>query len=364
MKRRFLIFVLLLWGGSLVSCQDQSNGISTIKGHEVSPTDLDNFIQNQIDSLKVAGLSVAIIRDNKIVYNNAFGFKSLTTKEKCTPETLFEACSLSKPVFAYFVMLQVKKGIIDLDKPLYEYLPNDDLADDGRYKTITARMALCHASGLPNWRENTNGQLKILFQPGAEFGYSGEGYQYLKDVLSHLLKVDDRGLDKLIQNDVVAPLGIDFMKFTWEDTYSSKKAFGHRNGVPTDNGPVLLNDRDDTFGAGYSLHTTSSDYAKFLIGMMEPHLQQRKFVDEALVSQNGMPNEAGELHRSMAFPIKKVGERLRYYHSGNNGDFRAYCHFYKEKGYGIVMLSNSDNFLSSRCAQRIIEYLEDVWFYV
>ncbi len=361
MKSYLLLFSLFTCI-AFISCNNKA--VQTIKGNEILTADLDNFIQNQIDSLEVAGLSVAIIRDNKIVYNNAFGFKNLTTKEECTPETLFEACSLSKPVFAYFVMLQVKKGLIDLDRPLYEYLPNADLAADERYKTITARMVLCHASGLPNWRDNTDGKLKLLFEPGTKFGYSGEGYQYLKDVLSHILKVDDSGLDKLVQKDVVAPLGIDFMKFTWEDTDGSKKAFGHRNGVPTDNGPVLLNDRDDTFGAGYSLHTTSSDYAKFLIGMMKPHLQQREFVDEALLPQNEMPNEKGELHRSITFPIKKVGERLRYYHSGNNGDFRAYCQFYKEKGFGIVMFSNSDNFLSSGCAQKIIELLEDEWFYV
>lgn len=359
MKRKLLLFCLLLCI-AFTSCDNKNKSILTVKGNEVHQTDLDSFIQNQVDSLKVAGLSIAIISDNKIVYQGSFGVKNLITEEKVTNKTLFEACSLSKPVFAYFVMLQVEKGILDLDTPLYTYLPNKDIENDARNKLITARMVLTHTSGLTNWREQTNGELKILFEPGTAFGYSGEGYQYLKDVLNHLLEVDDKGLNDIFQKEVVKPLGLEFMHFTWEDSLASLKAFGHRNGTPTDNGAQLLGDRDDTFGAGYSLHTTSSDYAKFLIQLMNPDAIQREMIEKMLQPQKDMPNEKGELHRSILFPIKKAGKYYRYHHSGNNGDFRAYCHFYKGKGFGIVMLSNSDNFFSSNCAQNIVEFLDDI----
>ena len=358
MRRKLLIFGLLVYV-SLISCQKKDNNIQTIKGNEILTADLDNFIQDQIDSLKVAGLSIAIIRDNEIVYNNAFGFKNLITKEKCTPKTLFEACSLSKPVFAYFVMLQARKGIIDLDKPLYQYLLNVDLAADERYTKMTARMVLCHASGLPNWRENTDGELKLLFEPGTKFGYSGEGHQYLKEVLKHLLNVNDKGLNRLFQEEVVEPLHLDFMHYTWENDFASRKAFGHRHGEPTQNGPKFLNEGLNQFGSAYSLHTTAIDYAKFLIHLMWPNSPDKKLVNDMLSPQNNMPNEEGELHRSIAFPVKQIDTTLRYYHSGNNGDFRAYCQFYKDKGYGIVMFSNSDNFFSSNCAENILEFLEN-----
>lgn len=363
MKTNFLIFCLL---SCIVfnSCNDNGRTIRTIQGNKVYITDLDSFIQNQIDSLKISGLSIAIIRNNKIVYQGGFGVKNLITKEKVTYKTLFEICSLSKPVFAYFVMLQVEKGILDLDTPLYKYLPYKDIENDARHKLITARMVLTHTSGLPNWREQTNGELKILFEPGTAFGYSGEGYQYLKDVLNHLLKVDDKGLNDIFQKEVVKPLGLEFMHFTWENSFASLKAYGHRDGTPTDNGAQLLGDRDDTFGAGYSLHATSTDYAKFLIYLMNPDAKHKVMIEKMLQPQNNLPNEKGELHRSIAFPIKKVGNYFRYYHSGNNGDFRAYFHFYKEKDFGIVMLSNSDSFFSSNCAQNIVEFLDDIWFYV
>lgn len=363
MKRNILIFFLLINIG-FTSCNSKNKTTLTVKANQVNPKELDHFIQNQIDSLNVAGLSIAIIRNNKIVYNNAFGFKNLATKEKCNPETLFEACSLSKPVFAYFVMLQVKKGVINLDKPLYEYLLNADLAVDERYKKITARMVLCHTSGLPNWRKQTDVELKLLFEPGTKFGYSGEGYQYLKDVLKHLLNVDDKGLNELFLEAVAEPLNITTMEYTWRDEFSLNKAYGHRNGEPTQNGPKFLNKGKNEFGSAYSLHTTAIDYAKFLIHMTNPKSKNKEIIEQMLSLQEDMPNEDGELYRSIAFPVKQVDNSLRYFHSGNNGDFRAYCHFYKDKGYGLVMFSNSDNFFSSNCAQNILEYLDDKWFYV
>lgn len=342
----------------LSSCQSTKRSFDTIKGNQVSKSELDSFIQNQIDSLQVAGLSIAIIRDNKIAYNETFGFKNLTTKEKATNETIFEACSLSKPIFAYFVMLQVEKGVIDLDKRLYKYLPSKDIENDPFHKLITARMVLNHNSGLPNWRGN-NEALKILFKPGTSFGYSGEGYQYLKDVLAHLLKVNDEGLNEIFLAEVTLPLKLESMNFTWREGMKTAKAFGHRNQIPTDNDAKLFV-RGDTFGAGYSLHTTAKDYARFLIHLMNKKSNNSEMVKKLLLPQQNMVAEKDELPRSIGFPIKNVDGNMRYSHSGNNGDFRAYCKFYKDKGFGLVMLSNSDNFNASGCAQNIVEFLQDL----
>jgi CubicO group peptidase (beta-lactamase class C family) len=70
------------------------------------------------------------------------------------------AASLTKAVFAYLVLQLADKRLLDLDKPVYQYLPKPlpeypdytDLATDPRYQRITARRLLSHTSGLPNWR--------------------------------------------------------------------------------------------------------------------------------------------------------------------------------------------------------------------
>jgi len=153
------------------------------------------------------------------------------------------------------------------------------------------------------------------------------------------------------------------MDFVWTKDIQKNKAFGHRNGIPTDN-EFQEAENTGAFGAAYSLHVNSIDYAKFLIKLMKKSQYKNSLEDQILTQQFNMQNEKGELKRSLAFPVKKANSTLRYYHSGNNGDYRAYCHFYKDKGFGIVMLSNSDNFLRSNCAQYIVEYLGDIWFYV
>ena len=122
-----------------------------------------------MDSLNIPGLSIAVINDGKVVYHQTFGFANLEKKLPVTKKTIFEGASLSKSVFAFFTMKYVEEGRLDLDKPLYEYLPNADIAYDERYKKITARMVLSHRSGLPNWRENEEDKkLKIkspIIQP-------------------------------------------------------------------------------------------------------------------------------------------------------------------------------------------------------
>lgn len=344
---------------ALTACQSNPREIKTESVDSLEAAKLDRFIEERMKKLKVPGVSVVIIKDGSIAYKGAFGVKNTSTGEKITNRTIFEAASLSKPLFAYFVMLQVQKGLIELDEPLYQYHPNKHLLIDSRHKQITARMLLTHTSGLVNWRKNPDDELELLFTPGTQFQYSGEGYEYLRRVLQELLQVNDDGLQEIVDKEVVESIGADFMKYTWDDEIVSRKAFGHREGVPTDN-----NKHDMNFGASYSLNTSAEDYAKFLIALMKPSASNRKLVEDFLSIQNRMPSEEGEMHRSLGFPVKQTTKGLRYYHSGNNGDFRAYCHFYKEKGYGIVMFGNSDNLFSSNLAQEIVEHLDDTWFYM
>lgn len=340
-------------------CQTSQSTVTKITGETIQIEELETFIRQRTKELKVTGLSLAIINDGKISYLGSFGVKNSSTDKKITQQTVFEAASLSKPLFAYFVMLQVEKGLINLDEPLYQYHPNKDLLVDERHQLITARMLLTHTSGLPNWREKAGAGLELSFTPGTQFQYSGEGYEYLRRVIQAKLGVDDDGLQDVIDREIVNTINAGFMKYTWDQEILERKAYGHRNGEPTDN-----HKHDHNFGASYSLNTTAEDYAKFLASLMQPAQSKVEMVDEYLAIQYEMPQEKGESHRSIGFPVKKTEHGLRYYHSGNNGDFRAYCHFYRNSGYGVVLFSNSDNLFSSNLAQEIIEFLGDRWFYI
>ncbi|HEY9143569.1 MAG TPA: serine hydrolase domain-containing protein [Arenimonas sp.] len=318
---------------------------------------LPERIGKSMQETGVEGLAIAVIRDGKIVLDQGFGVTNARTGGEVDRQTLFEAASLSKPVFAYFTLALARQGVLDLDQPLSTYWTHPDLRDDPRHERITARMLLTHTSGLPNWRSETGGKLALSFEPGTAFQYSGEGYEYLRGAIQKQLKLDDAALQALFDEEVTKAVGAGFMKYTWDDAIPARKAYGHRDGVPTDN-----HRHDHNFGASYSLNTTAGDYARFVVALLRPdNPGKQALADQLFGLQTGLPTKAGEPHRTLGFAVKDTGGRLMYYHSGNNGDFRAYVHFYRDTGDGVVMLSNSDKLVSSGLAEKIAGHLGHDW---
>jgi CubicO group peptidase (beta-lactamase class C family) len=161
--RKILFIVTVLWVGGFV-----------VKGQDIKSTDeiiakVDSMIPALQVKFNVPGVSYVILRDYEMVYSRGFGVKDVRTNEPVTDETMFEACSMTKPVFAYLAMKQVESGSLRLDSPVWTIY--DDPAFQGQElrKKITARMLLSHTSGLPNWRpgeDEENGYLPIEFEPG------------------------------------------------------------------------------------------------------------------------------------------------------------------------------------------------------
>src|SRR5262245_12589079 len=125
----------------------------------------------------IPGMSIVVIRNGKVAWHNNFGVKNTKTAQPVDDNTVFEAASLSKPVFAYAVLKLVEQGKIGLDVPLTKYLPTPYIDGDPRLEKITARIVLSHRTGFPNWRPGSS--LSIHFTPGERFSYSGEGFIYL-----------------------------------------------------------------------------------------------------------------------------------------------------------------------------------------
>ena len=124
---------------------------------------LKELVPELMAKADIPGMSIAVIKDGKIIWTEGFGIKNVRTGEAVTKDTVFEAASLTKPFFAYMAMQLVERGELDLDKPLYEYMPQEDLVKkyirhpwdmDGFnrdwFRRITARLVLSHSSGLPH----------------------------------------------------------------------------------------------------------------------------------------------------------------------------------------------------------------------
>jgi CubicO group peptidase (beta-lactamase class C family) len=158
-------------------------------------------------------VSIAIVRNARLAWRRGFGVKDTASKEPVDNDTVFEAASISKTVFAYAAMKLCEKGVIGLDTPLTKYSPKPFLEGDPRLELITARLVLSHRTGFQNWRSDTN-PLKIHFTPGEKYAYSGEGYSYLQSVVTHLTR---QPIESYMKASLFVPFGMSSTGYVWND---------------------------------------------------------------------------------------------------------------------------------------------------
>jgi CubicO group peptidase (beta-lactamase class C family) len=336
MKKYYLVFVIVM---ELCFQVGNAQTIKTLSGKEISVAEMDEFLSSQMDSSGLPGLSIAIINDAKISYYRTLGVTNVDTKEKVTEKTLFDAGSMSKTPFAYLAMKMVDQGVLNLDRPLYTYLPYPDIEYDNRYKLITARMVLSHTSGFPNWRFlNENKKLDIKFTPGTQFLYSGEGFEYLANVIAHLKNIPKNDLQNLFEAEVSTPLGMQYAYYTWNDYVAKHQAAGHVDGKVA--GGWGMNAHKPDFGAAYSLQTEAISYAKFIIAMIQEKGLKKETFNEMLKPHIRISPKTDNRSYCLGIETKPTRFGNEYMHDGYNRNFYSAFMFNKEKKFGYVFFTN------------------------
>lgn len=209
----------------LGACTAERGAVRSYLGAGIPVETLDRHVEERMHALGIPGLSIVFLDGGEVVHRRVLGHANVQDRRPVTDTTIFEAASLSKPVFAYFAMTYVDDGRLDLDRPLHEYLPYPDIAHDARYTRITARMVLSHRSGFPNWRTDyPDSALFLAFEPGTDYRYSGEGYQYLALVLKAIEGTTWAGLDSAFRARVTEPLGMTRTVFLQDAVSAANKA--------------------------------------------------------------------------------------------------------------------------------------------
>lgn len=211
-------------------------------------------VQQLMIDAHVPGLSMAVIDGHQPMALMAIGLRNSLDRTAVDQQTIFDAASLSKPVFAYAVLQLVDAGKLTLDTELSQHVP-DYVADDPRAAVVTVRHVLSHTSGLPNWRA-ADRPLKTYFPPGERFNYSGEGFVWLQRVVE---AVTGESLDTTLRRLIFEPLGMHRSSYTWQPAFDANYADPHdAEGTPgTKNKPSVPN-------TAASLQTTGGDFARFL----------------------------------------------------------------------------------------------------
>lgn len=333
--------------------------VTAANGQSFTLETLDRLLTEQKNLLGIPGLAFALIENGQIKYVTTKGVANINTNELLTNKSVFEVASLSKPVFAYLVLKLVDEGVISLDTPLYKYRLFEELESDSRYHEVTARSVLSHTTGFPNWRwfdpapESMNikrGTMYMKRDPG-EFGYSGEGYNYLAEVIGDLNGLDLLTLDQLYQQKIAEPLGLVCSSFVRSSCVAINKVSGHKGGKVSDEQwpRSFPDDTPQTFGAAGRLHTTAKDYARIMVAIMNNDGLTRDSANEFFSNQSVVPVDTtthkinGVTHWGLGIAIEPTPFGNRYEHGGNNGDFTSSMMLYREKKIGYVLLTNSEN---------------------
>jgi CubicO group peptidase (beta-lactamase class C family) len=335
-------------GAPALARQQPRAGGRAASGVEALVARLREIVPALMAQAAVPGAQIAVIGPSGGVGRASFGLANTDTKTAVTDASVFEAASLSKPVFAYAVLTLVDAGLLDLDTPISKYLPGRyDVGDDARLDLITPRHVLSHRSGFPNWRSGSD-SLKIHFTPGDRFSYSGEGFVYLAAAVE---RITGQTLEAFMRRTVFDPLGMTSSSYVWQSRYELLKVYNH--GLLGD----LAGRRTPwRANAAASLHTTAGDYARFVEAVLAGR-GLRPETARALMSPQSRPDERG-INTATAPPtgrpaagvawglgwgLEQEGEGWLIWHWGDNGTTKAYVAASPQHRTGVVLFANSEN---------------------
>ena len=321
--------------------------------------DLEARIPGLLASAQVPGLSIALVSNGRVAWTRGFGVKRRDANAAVDENTLFEAGSVSKTVFAYAVMKLCEKGVLNLDTPLANYVSERWLRDEPRFGQITTRHVLSHTSGLQNWR-SAEDPLRMHFAPGSKFQYSGEGYSFLQLVVAHLtgrvsrqscetladgLAVCATDIDAYLTANLLGPFGMSNSRYVWDTASTPNTAAAHgKDGAPTNRpGPTpILAAR---YAAAGGLGTTASDYARFLIEVLDPKPSDGFRLTESSRAEMLRPQVKVDDKSSWALGWQILHERKGdlLSHGGDNPGFKSFVLASAPRKSGYVILTNGDS---------------------
>lgn len=276
-------------------------------------------LKNMLSDNGLPGLQLAYTVNGKTTTLNA-GLGGMEASEPLDAETIFRAGSLGKSVFAYAVMRLYDRGLISLDTPLLNYTGTYDRFDatDPRFAKITARMVLSHSSGLAEFSQfDIHAQVKLLFDPGSSFSYSGEGIWFLQKAVEKITRVP---FEQLMQQEAFIPLKMSNSTYTETDKLDST-SLGAANEELKWMSP----------NAAFTLLTTAHDYNLFLQALisgkgLKPATKQLMFARQSNAQwyQRDTVKADAYIDWGLGVGLQQNEKGKAIWHWGSAGDFYSF----------------------------------------
>lgn len=309
---------------------------------------------------RIQGVAVGLIVDGKLAYAQGFGYADHAGKVPVTPDTVFVAASLSKPIASWVTLRLADQGVLHLDEPLADVLsPWPLIQGPYDHRKITIRHLLSHTAGtslggyqgwldfkeLPTLEQslkgktNGRGAVELIAPAGSRFEYSGGGYTLLQLAIE---RATTRRYQDLARELVFDPLGMAHSSVAMSPAVLANSAEGHGD----DGTPVPMRYYAEQAPSGLS--TTVRDFARWMIAGMDRSPGAHP-LDDAQRSQLYTPAElstpraSGEMIYGLGHFIERLPDgSIAVGHDGRNqAGFRAKFLMRPGSADGIVFLSNS-----------------------
>lgn len=252
--------------------QSKPATIHRLDGTRISVAEADAFARETLAASKVTGAQIAVLNNGRLVWSAAYGLRRREPELPMDTATTTWAASITKSVFATYVMQLVERGEFNLDTPVASQLaqPLDaypayketgtELVKDPAWPTITPRMLMAHTSGLLNFAFlEPDKKMHLHFTPGTQYGYSGEGINLVQFVIEQQKHI---ALDTLMQRALFTPLGMTHTGIIYRTEFAANVADRYNESE----GFISQTRRYPARGAG-SMTTSAEDLARFLTAL-------------------------------------------------------------------------------------------------
>ena len=323
----------------------------TTRGEPIARTSL----ADRMAELGVPGVSVAVLVDGEIAWARGYGLADVESGRPVTPNTLFQAASISKPVAALAALRLAESGRVDLDGDVNAHLtswrvPGNEFTEGA---PVTLRGLLTHRAGLTVWgfpgygpdegapdgpgvldgRGNTD-PVRVYKAPGESWRYSGGGYTVMQQLVAD---VDGAPFATVMREEVLDPIGMS--RSTYEQPIPPERQDDIATGYRADGERVPGGWHTYPEQAAAGLWTTPSELALYAREMQRAWRGESDLVLGEALAREMLTPDADDWGLGPA--ISEDGERFR--HGGSNQGFRCTFAAYIEGDDGVFVMTNSDS---------------------
>lgn len=308
-------------------------------------------INAEIAAGRLTGVSVALVRHGKIVWEEGFGWADREAGRKATAHTAFSVASTTKPFTTTALMTLVQAGKLDLDRPANDYLGAEKIVDEhGPAQKATLRRLASHSSGLPTfftmYSEGGAAQQPPVSELVRDYGHLvapvGEHYEYSNLAMAILADIvarqSNQEFGQYLQNHVFAPLG---MKDSFFDTEIARRPeMAVRYG---DTGKPLPFYLTGTPGSG-EVYASAHDLARFAMLHLKDDLgAQAKILSDASLDELHRPQTlvAPNYWYGLGWQVlRRSGKPDVLYHGGGQSGVLAEFVLAPSDDAAVIVLSN------------------------